>query len=237
MTARPRTIALVGIDGSGKTTQARMLAAAMTRAGTPARYRQNAGGRARLGRLAVRLGREDAVGLLGRRGLLLMESVLRWLAIARTLLRRAVRREVTVMDRYAVCQYASVRAHRGTAAAERRARLAYRVFPRPDVTLFLAVDPGVARARIELRGRDSESLEYLTAADMAYRQLPEFAEFTVIDANGSPDQVFDAVQRALGRPAAPVQRPLRVRSLVLAGASAVTGAAVSAWQLAESFPA
>ena len=55
----------------------------------------------------------DGEDLLGRRVMLVVESVLRWLAILRTLLRRSVTREIAVMDRYAVCQYASIRAHGG----------------------------------------------------------------------------------------------------------------------------
>ena len=42
---RLRTIALVGIDGSGKTTQAHHLAAELSARGLRATYRRNAGGR------------------------------------------------------------------------------------------------------------------------------------------------------------------------------------------------
>ncbi|BEL09552.1 dTMP kinase [Actinoplanes sichuanensis] len=194
----PRTIALVGIDGSGKTTQARVVAAELAAAGHPARYRQNAGGRHWFGRIAKTAGRSDAEDLFGRRGTLVVESALRWLAIARTLLRRAVRREIAVMDRYAVCQYASLRAHGARPAAERFARLAYRLFPRPDVTFFLAVDPEVARDRIERRGYDSETMDYLRTADLAYRSLREYPTFVVIDANGTPEQVTKAILAELG---------------------------------------
>lgn len=190
----PRTIALVGIDGSGKTTQARTVAAELAEAGFPAVYRQNAGGRHWFGRIAVMLGRADAEDLFGRRGALAVESVLRWFAIARTMVRRAVRREIAVMDRYAVCQFASLRAHGARPAAIRRARLAYRLFPSPDVTFFLAVDPEVAQERIEQRGYDTETMEYLRAADDAYRALPEFSRFVVIDANGTPEQVTKAIR-------------------------------------------
>ena len=61
-------VALVGIDGSGKTTQAMRLAAALCAAGVPARYGRNAGGRRFLGRVARKLGRDDAVSLLGQPG-------------------------------------------------------------------------------------------------------------------------------------------------------------------------
>lgn len=190
MTGRPRVVALVGVDGSGKTTQAHRLAAALREAGLPAAYWQNAGGRRWFGRLAKRLGRgADAQRLLGRSGLLLVESVLRWLAIARALLRSRLRGTVAVMDRYAVCQYASIRAHSGGRVAERLARLAYALFPRPDVTFFLAVNTSEAVRRIDLRAEDHESEEFLAMSAAAYRSLPEFGLFVVIDANGTPDEV------------------------------------------------
>jgi dTMP kinase len=225
-----RTVALVGIDGSGKTTQAHLLADALAADGLPATYRRNAGGRRWFGRLATALGRRDAEDLLGRRTMLVVESMLRWLAILRTLLRRTVTREIAVMDRYAVCQYASLRAHRARPSAERRARLAYRLFPRPDVTFLLAVDPAVAYARIEARGYDHEDMSYLTAAAAAYRSLPEYADFVVIDANGNPAQVAAAIRAHLPATVPVVPRPrggaalAGPRALILAFGALIAGA-------------
>ena len=101
----------------------------------------------------------------------------------------------------AVCQYASLRARGARPAAERRARLAYRWFPRPDVTFLLVVDPEVAYDRIERRGYDHEEMSFLYSAAAAYRSLPEFAEFVVIDANGTPDEVAAAIRAHLPVPA------------------------------------
>jgi dTMP kinase len=193
---RLRTVALVGIDGSGKSTQANRLAVVLTDAGVPAIYRQNAGGRAWFGHLARRLGRPDGPALLGRIGMLLTESVLRWLSIARTQVRSALGGDLAVMDRHAVCQFVSIRAHAG-GRGERLARLAYGLFPAPDVTVLLAIDPQDAYRRIEARGTDHESLAYLTAADAAYRALPEFPRFLVVPAGGAPDEVTTAVLDAL----------------------------------------
>lgn len=194
---RLRIVALIGIDGSGKTTQAHRLADALTAAGVPATYWQNAGGRRWFGRLARKLGRRDAQRLLGRDGMLFAESALRWLAIARALLRSRLRSRVAVMDRYAVCQYASIRAHGGGRRWEGLARLLYRVFPKPDVTFLLAVEPGEAYQRIEVRGTDHESIDYLAAGAAAYRSLPESPGFLVIDANRGPDEVTRAIWAAL----------------------------------------
>jgi dTMP kinase len=232
MTRQLRTIALVGIDGSGKTTQAHRLAATLAAEGLPAAYRRNAGGRRWFGRVAARLGREDADALLGRRLMLFVESVLRWLAILRTLLRRRLTGEVAVMDRYAVCQYASLRA-RGV--SDRRARPAYRLFPRPDVTLYLDIAPRTAHDRIEARGYDHESTDHLAASAAAYRSLPEFPRFVVIDANGTPDQVAAAVRAALPLSVPAVAGRWGVRALLLAGGSLIGGAAALGYQLSDSF--
>jgi dTMP kinase len=130
--------------------------------------------------------------MLGRNGMVLAESTLRWLAIARALVRSACGGRIAVMDRYAVCQYASTRAHRAS-RWEPVARLLYRIFPAPDLTILLAVDPAEAYRRIELRGTDQESRAFLAAADAAYRSLPEFPGFVVVDANGTPDEVSRAI--------------------------------------------
>jgi dTMP kinase len=236
MTRQPRRIALVGIDGSGKTTQAHRLAEGLVAEGLPAAYRRNAGGRRWFGRVAARFGRADAEELLGRRLMLLVESVLRWLAILRTLLRRALTGEIAVMDRYAVCQYASLRARAATPAAERRARLAYRLFPPPDVTFLLAVDPLTAHDRVEARGYDHETTDYLGAAAAAYRSLPEYHDFVVIDANGTPDEVAAEIRARLPLPVT-VTSDTRTRlgALLLAGGSVVAGLTAIGYQLAEGF--
>jgi dTMP kinase len=209
---RLRVVALVGVDGSGKTTQAHRLTRRLTEAGVPAGYRRNAGGRRWLGRLANRLGRPDARSLLGPAGLLLIESVLRWLSIALALLGARRGDRVLVMDRYAVCQYASIRAHGGT-RWEPLARWFYRIFPPPDVTFLLSVRPTEAQRRVDARGTDREELSYLVAADAAYRSLPEYRDFVVVDANRSPDEVARDIERYLrarpddpGRTAPPTAR-------------------------------
>jgi dTMP kinase len=190
----PRFIALIGVDGSGKTTQAHRLADALTDAGLPASYLQNAGGRAWFGRVAHRLGGRDAQGLFGRHGWPVVESVLRWLAIARALIRMRRWGRIGVMDRYSYCQYASIRTQLGQGRfSERVARFAYRLFPAPDLTMLLVVSPGSAYRRIEARGTDHETIEYLTRASAAYASLPEHDSFVLIDGDGTEDEVAAAI--------------------------------------------
>jgi dTMP kinase len=233
-TGRLRTIALVGIDGSGKTTQAHRLAEDLARHGLPAVYRRNAGGRHWFGRLAQRWGRPDADALLGRRAMMFVESVLRWLAILRALLLRAVTGEIAVMDRYAVCQYASLRARSATPAAQRRARFAYRLFPRPDLTVLLDVDPLVAQRRVDARGYDHETLEHLTAFAAAYRALPEHADFVVVDANGTPDEVAAAIRALLPLRTAPPGARRRAGTLWMAAGSLLAVVTALGSQLVEA---
>ncbi|HEU4422627.1 MAG TPA: thymidylate kinase, partial [Pilimelia sp.] len=118
---------------------------------------------------------------------------------------------VAVMDRYAVCQYASIRAHGVRGRAERLARFAYGLFPAPDVTFLLRVEPGIAYQRIELRGTDHESLEFLAKSAAAYRSLPEYGTFVTVDASGTPDDVTRAIRAYLAsHPGLPTIPPARV---------------------------
>jgi dTMP kinase len=188
-------VALVGVDGAGKTTQAQRLAHWLTEQGRPADYWQNAGGRRWFGRLAGRLGRRDADQLVGPRGMLVIEGVLRWLSIARALLFSRLRGQIAVMDRYACCQYASIRAHHGR--GEWLARRFFGLFPEPDVTFYMAVPVTQAYRRVQTRATDSEELADLAAADAAYRSLPEADRFVLIDAGGPPDDVQRALRRAV----------------------------------------
>lgn len=197
---RGRIIALVGIDGSGKTTLAKDVSQWLTAHGVPAHYSENPGGRLAIDRFAHRLGRADGRRLLGRRLFAAVEAVVRWLAIARGLLVSRVTGRLAVMDRYSYCQYVVMRARKD--AGEGWVRRCYRVFPEPDATFFVSVPPRTAQQRIDARGYDREPLEYLSALDNAYRGLPEFGTFQVIDADAPLEVVKGRLRDAAGRAAA-----------------------------------
>ncbi|MCK9877298.1 thymidylate kinase [Frankia sp. Ag45/Mut15] len=194
-------IALVGVDGAGKTTQARRLAAALSAAGRPARYHENGGGRPLLDPLARRLGRRDGPDLLGARGHLAVEATIRATAITIGLGLSWLRGEVAVMDRYSYCQYATMRLRERPAAVgaaargERWVRAAYRHLPTPDLVVWLTVPVTVAQRRVELRGRDREDLDRLTAFAAAYAGLPEADLFHPLPATGSADDIHTALLR------------------------------------------
>lgn len=188
-------IALVGVDGSGKSTQARALARRLTAAGTPASYFENAGGRPLWNRLARALGRRDGVALFGRTRYPALEATVRALAMSRTLLWSRATGRTAVLDRWTWCQYV-IMAARGDRGG-RAVRAAYALFPRPTVVCFLATSPTVAKDRVAARGIDTEELAHLRALDAAYRALPEFGTFVVVDGDGDPDEVAAALDRVV----------------------------------------
>ena len=187
---RPPVVALMGIDGSGKSTQAEVLARALTARGLPATAYRNAGGRLVLDRVARVLGVRDGPRLLGR-AYVPYEALVRWTAVARGLLLARLRGHVAVMDRYAYCEYALFRA-RGD-RGERWLRLAYRCFPAPDVACLLRLPVGLAQRRIDARGYDHEEGPHLAAFDAGYLSLPEAAAFRVVDASGDVASVHTAL--------------------------------------------
>ncbi|MFI7435434.1 dTMP kinase [Micromonospora haikouensis] len=196
---RPVLIALVGVDGSGKTTQARALTRRLTARGVPAAYFENAGGRPLWNRLARVLGRPDGLALFGRTLYPAVEAAVRAAAMARTLLWSWAAGRAAVLDRWTYCQYVIMQARGGRAV-----RAAYRIFPAPTVVCFLAVAPEVAQRRVLARGIDTGELAHLRALDAAYRALPEFGGFVVVPGDGDTGEVAAALDRV----AAPLTGPL-----------------------------
>lgn len=188
----PPVVALVGIDGAGKTTQARLLARALAEDGVPASYFENGGGRPVLDRLARAAGRRDGPDLLGP-AYVVLEAAIRWAAVARALLLSRLTGRVAVLDRSPSCQYALMRT-RGD-AGERWARAAFGLLPAPDLVVLLTVPAPLAQERVERRGRDREDVAYLAAFDRAYRSLPEAASFRVVDGSGTTEQVQVELRR------------------------------------------
>ncbi|MER0477906.1 hypothetical protein ABR737_06035 [Streptomyces sp. Edi2] len=96
-----------------------------------------------------------------------------------------------------MCQYAAVRLQK--AGNEEFLRRLNRVLPQPDLILFLDVAPEVAQERIRLRGIDEETLEFLVDFRKAYRSLPEFEDFVVVDGNGTFHEVQESLRAEIRR--------------------------------------
>ena len=213
MVARGRFIAFEGGEGTGKSTQARMLCAALAQRGLEAVATREPGG---------------TPGAEAIRSLLLSPPGDGWNARAEALLFAAARSDHVerlirpalergswvVSDRFVD----SSRAYQGGAGGLGDAAIvALHDFGsaalRPDLTLLFEVDPATAAARIDQRdgvdrdaigGRD-EAYHARVAAGFRALAKADPAGFRVIDGNGAPDTVHRLVLDAL----APLLEPLR----------------------------
>jgi dTMP kinase len=194
---RARTIALIGIDGSGKTTQVGRLAEwARAQGHAPIVHPNESLGRikSQLSRLAA----EDDLALddyLGVDLSQILAAVLKWNTLAKVADVLACPGNVVLFDRYSYCQLAAAR-RAGWHARELIEGL-YRVFPPPDLTVLLEVDPELAAARIEARGGELVDLPFLEFHAAAYKALPEAGTFVVVDAGSSQEVVWQRVVDAV----------------------------------------
>lgn len=194
---RAEVIALIGIDGSGKTTLAHRIVERIAARGIAAAYRKTESGRSGLDRTVQRLGYADLPDLVGADTGILMEAAIgsRSLREARPLLR--VPRSFVVFDRYAHCHYAL--SHLFAPNTEPVVRALFARFPDPDMVFFLATPPALRAERVDTRGGNPKTLAFLEGFDQAYRGLPEAANCVVLDGTGSPDAILEEAWARLAR--------------------------------------
>lgn len=186
---RAEIIALIGIDGSGKSTLSHRLADWIAGRGITVTRHKTVSGRSQLDKLAQRMGSRELSGVVGPDAALMMQVAVVWrnLRDARPLVRTP--HSFAVMDRYTHCHLALTRLY----APEREpfVRTLFDKFRPPDVCFFVDTPPQVAFGRLDARGDASNTLEFLVAFDRAYRELPEAESYVRIDGTGTPDELFD----------------------------------------------
>lgn len=193
---RATLIAFEGIDGSGKTTAANHLAERLTAhgMGTSMHLNRSLGPvRDALDTLAREDGYLDRFDMFGASNAQFMAALLKWRELLDLAPSLDQENHVVIVDRYLYTHLALAAAH-GTTNQSLLRRL-FSVFPTPDIVLFIDVDPKVAAERVFKRGRDTNSLDFLTRLRDGYMSLPEMRQFQVVSGEADQATVVDEVWR------------------------------------------
>jgi dTMP kinase len=200
-----KIVAFAGIDGAGKTTQAAQLTAWLGEMGYAASFVPNRSLRrlrAELDAVAQEHGERDLFGFLGADAGRLALAMPKWHAFDQALVEARGVYDVLIFDRYVHCQLAHAR-FRNVSNYWLHERL-FAMFPPPDVTLYLDIDPHLASDRVGRRGHDCASVEWLARLKACYEKLGDFHSFVRLDANVDVEalarRVRDVVAARLARP-------------------------------------
>lgn len=202
----PLFLVVEGLDGSGGTTQARRLAAALRAMGRPV-HETCEPSPGPIGRFIREALRDPGGGV--------SDAALAWLFAADR--RDHLDHEITpalargadvVSDRYLLSSLAYQSAALGLQAVADLNR----PFRAPDLTIFLDLDPQVSLSRVRARGEPAErfeALERLTGVRASYEAALALVtargeRVARVDASGTPDEVaaavLDAVRPLLAEP-------------------------------------
>lgn len=189
-------ISFEGIDGSGKTTQAALLAERLGDEAVALREPGGAQGSERIREILV----DDSVPLDPLAELLLFCSA-RAQLVAEVIRPAMSEGRDVVCDRFSDSTVAYQGAARGL--GEERTREACDLASGglwPDLTLFLRIDPELAAGRADGDDRfESEGIEFQRAVADCYERIAaaEPGRVKVIDASGDTEQVAEAVASAI----------------------------------------
>jgi dTMP kinase len=190
-------ISLEGIDGSGKTTQGRMLAQEL---GENAMYVREPGGTdagEKLRSVVI-----DAETPLAAEAELLVFLAARAELISTVIEPALAEGKTVVCDRFSDSTIAYQGAARGLGVERVRELCDFATGGRwPDITLYLRVDPDKAYSQLAMEDRfESEGVEFQRTIAAAYDSLAaqETARIRTVDAAGSVKQVHNRVMEAIG---------------------------------------
>jgi dTMP kinase len=196
-------ITIEGIDGAGKTTLAEGLRGALSERGLQAQLVREPGGVALAERLRALLADPD-VHVAAQTEALLFAAA-RAQLVQELLVPLLGEGSVVLMDRFADSSLAYQGAGRGLGIEQVRALNDFATAGlRPQRTLLLALDPQLARARLDGAGRAPDRLErepgaFFAEIATAYQQLADAEpdRFAVLDASLPEDDVLAAALDAL----------------------------------------
>lgn len=192
---RGTVIAVLGVHGAGKSTAVLELTRWLGGLGEDVVAHPNESlrpAKRALEQIAVEAGYEDEIEMLGAETAKLCASLLKWNTLIKA--REAIERpgSIVLMDRYTYCQIAAARQF--SVGNEWLLRKLFETMPEPDLTFFLDIAPEEALRRIDTRGEDTATYEFLATLDAAYRSLPEAEGFTYVDAARPIDEVVASLR-------------------------------------------
>lgn len=184
-------IAIIGIDGAGKSTQVAVLHDYLTQHGHKVMALPNENLQPlwlRLDVLATGRG-EDVEGFLGVDTVQMLASCIKWVSFEKAWKQLNGFTGVLLADRYAYCHIAI--AGRAGERTKTTIEHLYAEFPPPDVCIWLDTPPGTALERLRRRGENWHDLAFLETFRRGYRQLAAQHGFTVVAGDG-PSEVVTA---------------------------------------------
>lgn len=184
-------IALEGVDGSGKTTAGLRLVEKLEGDGHSVSWHPNRSMRPlrqALENLAREDGFRDRFEMLGRNEAQLISAVAKWRDLLELRADLARDDHVVVVDRYKYAHLALTEAFETTNGEI--VRRMFEVYPDADQVFYFDVESATAAERVNARGVDRNAVEFLERFSVAFKELPEFGAFTVLDAQPSADDVF-----------------------------------------------
>jgi len=181
-------IAFEGIDGSGKTTQAKRLVRWLRKKGLPARYTSEPTGGA-IGRILKSMARRRDVEPRVEAVLFAADRLIHLEKVIEPLLEKGF---IVVSDRYLhsslAYQSTTTRDQEWVEALNKYAR-------RPDLGILLDVDPEIGLKRLRRSRTRFERADFLKNVRAKYLEYAERGELVKIDAERELDEVFsDIVQ-------------------------------------------
>lgn len=186
-------VALIGVDGAGKSTQAKLLAERLTSAGHTAVIPRNeslAPLMMTIESIAQDRGLTSPYDVIAADDAQLVIAVIKWHHLRKAAGDIADPNRFVIMDRYSYCYTAGCIS---LGVDDGLTRELFSIFPPPDLVLYLDTPPIMAQERITNRGIDTHDLELLVTLRDAYWSLPEAGTFVPIDGSQDIDTVHSAI--------------------------------------------
>jgi len=183
-------IAFEGVDGSGKTTQARRLVRWLRRRGVPARYTSEPTGGA-IGRILKAMARGRDVDPRVEAMLFAADRLIHLERTVKPLLEKGF---VVVSDRYL---HSSLAYQSATTGDQSWVEELNKHARRPDLGILLDVDPEVGLKRLRRRRTRFERADLLRKVREKYLEYVERGELVRINAGRDVDQVFSDVVKVV----------------------------------------